>query len=179
MAKFTAAKIKEQIKKIQQATEKEKSRYRDQNLQNFIELTPEDIERKLKRMKSPLIYYAFLPQPVPPGGTVHYEIGIWNPDPIQAWFLFVHVWVGSGFVDPVVGTFLLNVDTRFPRLTEPAFPGAILSPSASIVLKFDLKVPNGVQKTNYLGSACLMHAKGGFLDVGTYLDRAAWPFTVT
>jgi hypothetical protein len=60
MAKFTAAKIKEQIKRIQQAIEKEKSRYRDQNV-NFIELTPEDIERKLKRMKSPLIAWAELP----------------------------------------------------------------------------------------------------------------------
>ena len=54
MAKFTAAKIKEQIKKIQQAIEKEKSRYRDQNL-NVVEVKPEDIERKLKRMKSPMI----------------------------------------------------------------------------------------------------------------------------
>lgn len=50
MAKFTAAKIKEQIKKIQQAIDKEKSRYRDQNLK-VTEVKPEDIVRKLRRMK--------------------------------------------------------------------------------------------------------------------------------
>jgi hypothetical protein len=66
MAKLTAAKIKEQTKKIQQA-----------------------------------------------------NVGIRNPDPSQAIWLFAHAWVGSGNVDPAVGTFLLNVDTRFPRLTEP------------------------------------------------------------
>ena len=54
MAKFTAAKIKEQIKKIQQAIDKEKSRYRDQNLK-VTEVKPEDIARKLRRMKSPMI----------------------------------------------------------------------------------------------------------------------------
>jgi hypothetical protein len=47
MAKFTAAQIKEQTKKIQQAIEKEKSRYPDQN---FTEVKPEDIERKLKHV---------------------------------------------------------------------------------------------------------------------------------
>jgi hypothetical protein len=41
MAKFTAAKIKEQIKKIQQAIDKEKSRYRDQNLK-VTEVKPEE-----------------------------------------------------------------------------------------------------------------------------------------
>src|SRR5262245_20380451 len=158
MAKFTAAKIKEQIKKIQQATEKAKSRHRDQKNLKFIELTPEDIERKLKRTKSPLIFYGLVPQPAPPGATIHPELGIWNPDPIQAWGLHLHVWVGSGFVDPVVGTFLLNVDTRFPRLTQPPFPGLQIDPLLDVILKFDLKVPTGVERTTYLLSSCLMQA---------------------
>jgi len=179
MATFTAAKIKEQIKKIQQAIEKEKSRHRDPN-RKFIELTPEGIERKLKRMKSPFIQFAWIPlTSVPAGGTIKYELGVWNPDPIKAYFLFAHVWVGTGFVDPVVSTFLLNVDTRFPRLTEPGWPGAEIDPFTLHAFDFALKVPTGVQKTNYLGSACVIQAKNGFLDVGTYLDRAAWPFTVT
>jgi hypothetical protein len=112
MAKFTAAKIKEQIKKIQQALEKEKSRYRDQNL-TVIEVKPKDIERKLKRMKSPVIIGHFYWSSTPAGSTITNYIGIWNPDPFTADNISVHVWVGSGNVDPVVGTFLLNVDTAF------------------------------------------------------------------
>src|SRR5262249_44869415 len=106
MAKFTAAKIKEQIKKIQQALEKQKSRYRDQNL-TVIEVKPKDIERKLKGMKSPFIIGQFFTSSVPAGGTMTNFITIWNPDPTPAYNVFAHVWVGSGNVDRVVGTFLL------------------------------------------------------------------------
>ena len=75
MAKFTKAKIKEQIKKIQQALEKEKSRYRDQNL-TVIEVKPEDIERKLKRMKSPFIIGQAFTGSAPAGGTINLHVGI-------------------------------------------------------------------------------------------------------
>ncbi len=52
MPKFTDAQIKQQIKRIQEAIEKEKGRHRGQN---FTEVKPEDIEKKLKRVKSPHI----------------------------------------------------------------------------------------------------------------------------
>jgi hypothetical protein len=175
MAKFTAAKIKEQIKKIQQAIDKEKSRYRDQNLK-VTEVKPEDIERKLRHMKSPMIVLQAWISSAPAGGTITYIVGFWNPDPFTAHSIFVHVWVGSGNVDPVVGTFLLNVDTRFPRLTEPA-DGVSIDPSSFWTISFALKVPAGVQKTNYLGNTCLMQFN--WHDVGVYLDRGVWPFTVT
>jgi hypothetical protein len=71
--------------------------------------------------------------------------------------LFAHVWVGSGNVDPTVGTFLLNVDTRFPRLTEPAFTGLALAAGEMAMLNFTIKVPSTVEKkTNYIGNSCLM-----------------------
>jgi hypothetical protein len=171
MAKFTKAKIKEQIKKIQQALEKEKSRYRDQNL-TVIEVKPEDFERKLKRMKSPFIIGQAFTGSAPAGGTINLHVGIWNPDPIPVNLLFVHVWVGSGNVDPVVGTFLLKVDTRFPRLTEPKFPGAGLISSSFHLISFALKVPTGVQKTNYPLNACLM--KFNFGDVVSRPRRCAF-----
>ena len=79
-------------------------------------------------------------------------------------------------MDPVVGTFLLNVDTRFPRLTEPV-DGVSIDPSSFRTISFALKVPAGVQKTNYLGNTCLMQFN--WHDVGVYLDRGVWPFTVT
>jgi hypothetical protein len=80
MAKLTAAKIKEQTKKIQQAIEKEKSRYRDQN---FTEVKPKDIERKLKRIKSPMIVFQAWSGSAPAGGTINYNVGIWNPTRVR------------------------------------------------------------------------------------------------
>jgi len=44
MAKFTAAKIKEQTKKIQETIQREKRYYREQN---FTEVTPGDFAKKL------------------------------------------------------------------------------------------------------------------------------------
>jgi hypothetical protein len=176
MAKFTAAKIKEQIKKIQKALEEEKSRYQDQNL-TFVGLKPEDIEKKLKRMKSPFIFYQAWNGTVPARGTVDNNVGVWNPDPTKAFGVLAHVWVGSGSVDPVVGTFLLNVDTRFPHLTEPQYAVAIDPSPPTTNLSFALKVPNGVQKTNYLLNVCLMRL--GFFDVGVVLDRSGVSFKVT
>jgi hypothetical protein len=63
-------------------------------------------------------------------------VGIVNPDPMTAESLYVHVWVGSGNVDPVVGTFLLNVDTHFPRLTQPKTFGLQLASVAGTLLTF-------------------------------------------
>src|SRR6266571_403302 len=55
---------------------------------------------------------------------------IYNPDAKPAYNLYGLIWVGSGNVDPAVGTFLLNVDTRFPRLTQPqGIDGLQLDPS--------------------------------------------------
>ena len=82
-------------------------------------------------------------------------------------------------MDPVVGTFLLNVDTRFPRLTEPQYGLAgELDPSPPVHnLSLPVKVPNGVQKTNYLLNVCLMRL--GFFDVGVVLDHSNVAFRVT
>jgi hypothetical protein len=137
MAKFTAAKIKEQTKKIQETIQREKRHYREQN---FTEVTSEDIARKLRRLKSPMIVFQGWSGSAPAGGTINYSVGIWNPDPSEAIWVFAHAWVGSGNVDPLVGTFLLNVDTRFPRLTEPAFAGASIGPSSSLTISFNLQV---------------------------------------
>lgn len=171
--KFTAGEIKSNIEKIKKEVEKHK---KENKGENFTSVTPEEIEKKLKRVNSPIIVsqgWNF----TTPGGTVNYSLGIFNPDPVQAIWLFAHVWVGSGNVDPVVGTFLLNVDTRFPRLTEPVFDGLSLAPGAFGTLNFALKVPASVEKTNYLGNSCLMQFN--WHDVGTYLDRGVFPFQVS
>jgi hypothetical protein len=104
-------------------------------------------------------------------------MGVYNPDPIQAIWLFAHVWVGSGNIDRTVGTFLLNVDARFPRLTEPVFDGLTLAAGAFAILNFTIKVPSTVEDTNYLGNCCLMQFN--WHDIGRYFDRGVFVFAVS
>ncbi|MFN0103423.1 MAG: hypothetical protein ACKV2U_15200 [Bryobacteraceae bacterium] len=170
--KWTAAQIKKHIVSIEKAVETQK---RENKGEHFTSVTPDEIERKLKRVNSPMIVSQGWGNTTP-GGTVNYSLGLYNPDPTQAIWLFAHVWVGSGNVDPNVGTFLLNVDTRFPRLTQPAFSGLSLAAGASATLTFALKVPAAAEKTNYLGNSCLM--RFNWHDVGTYLDRGIFVFAV-
>jgi hypothetical protein len=111
-----------------------------------------------------------------PGGNVNYSVTVYNPDPTTAIWLFVHVWVGSGNVDANNGTFLLNVDTRFPRLTQTAPTGFSLASGASTTLNFTLAVPAAIQKTGYIGNSCLMQFN--WHDTGKYLDRGVFVFVV-
>jgi hypothetical protein len=79
-------------------------------------------------------------------------------------------------LDPAVGTFLLNVDTHFPRLTQPKSFGLQLAPGAGAFLTFDLKVPTATEMTNYMGQSCLMRLNNNGL--GQYLDRGLFVFEV-
>lgn len=176
-AKWTKAQIKEQTKRILEAVEEHKRLVKKG--EGFTAVSPEDIERKLTRVNSPMIVSqsGSWTGSTPPGGTFTYNLGLFNPDPTQAIWLFAHVWVGSGNVDPVTGTFLLNVDARFPRLTLPGFAGLTLPAGGQTVLKFTMKVPATAEKTNYLGNSCLMQVN--WHDLGQYLDRGVFVFTVS
>lgn len=176
-SKWTPDQIKEHTKKILEVIEQQKKLVKKG--EGFTAVTAEDIERKLQRTNSPMIVSqsGSWTGSTPRGGTFTYNLGLYNPDPTQAVWLFTHVWVGSGNVDPTVGTFLLNVDTRFPRLTLPGFAGLTLAPGASTVLNFTMSVPSTVDRTNYIGNSCLMQFN--WHDVGTYLDRGVFVFTVT
>jgi len=171
--KWTAAQIKQHIQRIQRAVEKQK---RENKGDHFTAVTPEQIEKKFKRVNSPMIVSQGWNSSTP-GGTINYNLGLYNPDPTTAIWLFAHVWVGSGNIDPTVGTFLQNVDSRFPRLTEPGFDGLVLPAGASATLSFALKVPPGVETTNYLGNSCLMQFN--WHDLGLYLDRGVFVFAVS
>jgi hypothetical protein len=172
--KFTPAQIKNHVKKIQDVIEQQK---RENQGEHFRSLTREEIENKLKRVNSPMIIVQGWSDATP-GGSVYYLLGIYNPDATAAQSLFAHVWVGSGNVDPTVGTFLLNVDTHFPRLTQPKAFGLTLPPSTGATLTFSLKVPTAVEKTNYFGQSCLMRFNFSFTDIGQYLDRGVFVFEV-
>jgi len=140
--KWSAAEIKDHTTRIHAAIEKIKH---ENKTEHFTSITPEEIEKKFERVNSPMIISQGW-NSTTPGGTVNYSLGIYNPDPTTAIWLFADVFVGSGNVDPVTGTFLLNVDPRFPRLVEPAFAGLTLASGASTVLSYSLKVPATVEK---------------------------------
>jgi hypothetical protein len=171
--RLTSAQIKQQTKKIQEAIEKHKGENREEH---FTSLTSEEIERKLKRVNSPMIVSQGWSNTTP-GGTFNYNVGIHNPDPISAGNLYVHVWIGSGNADPIVGTFLLNVDPRFPRLTQPAFFGLSIPSGANATLSFSIKAPTTIEKASYLGNSFLMQLN--YHDVGQPLDRGVFPFAIT
>jgi hypothetical protein len=170
---FSPAQVREITAKIEEAIKKHKREYKGEH---FTAVTAEDIQRKLKRVNSPMIVSQGW-NSTTAGGTVSYSLGIFNPDPTQEIWIFAHVFVGSGNADPDTGTFLLNVDPRFPRLTEPQFSGLSLAPGTSTFLNFQLKVPATVEKTNYMGNTCLMQFN--WHDIGQYLDRSVFVFAVS
>jgi hypothetical protein len=173
-SKWTAAQVKEHILKIQKLIETEKQKVKKDD--NFTAVTPDELETKFKRVNSPMIVFQSCTGSTTPGGTINYNVGVYNPDPTNSIWMYSHVWIGSGNVDPVTGTFLLNVDTRYPRLTEPSFPGFSLAPGASTTLSFSIKVPSGMEKSTYLINSCLM--KFNWHDIGMYLDRSVITFRV-
>lgn len=171
--KFNVDQIRKHIKHIEQVIEKQEKENKEEN---FTAVSPDEIDQKLRRVNSPMIISQGWGHTTP-GGNVNYNLGIYNPDETQAIWLFAHVWVGSGNIDPMVGSFLQNVDTRFPRLTQPTFDGLNLAPNSSATLHFTLKMPITIEKTNYIGNSCLMQFN--WHDVGTYLDRGVFVFNIT
>jgi hypothetical protein len=167
-SRFTRAQIKNHIKNIQEAIEKQR-RDHEQKGKRVVSITPEEIEKKLKRINSPFITYIITSgHALNPGGTFYYGFGIYNPDATQVFELCGHIWVGSGNIDPTVGTFLLNVDTRFPRLTQVIVQ---LDPNTSGYVDFNFQVPVTIERTIYFLQSCLMEINP--FNTGRYLDRGA------
>ena len=172
--KFTPEQVKEHIKNIAKAVEKHKKENKEKY---FDAITPEQIEEKLKRVNSPIIN-SLAYGPSTPGGTLNFSVGVYNPDPVSFSSLFVNTFVGTGNIDPDLGTFLLNVDTRFARLTAPASSGGqTLAPSASAIFSYSLSVPATIEKTTYMVNACLF--KRGWFETGTFFDRASFAMVVS
>jgi hypothetical protein len=168
--KYTPAQIKTHIKRIQKLVEQERS---ENKHENFSAITRDGIEKKFKRVNSPMITTQSWGLGVR-GAEFYIGIGIYNPEPTFPVDVYVHTWVGSGNIDPVVGTFLSNVDTRFPRLTKPLVnePPFVSSDGHFIKQFFNIEIPINIDKSFYLGNCCLM--KFNWIDVGTYLDRSVF-----
>ena len=143
---------------------------------NFTAPTEEQIKEKLRRVNSPMIVFQGWSGTASQGGQISYSIGIFNPDATISSSLYVHVLVGpANFVNDV-GEALATSDERFPKLTLPDFFGLSVNPGITEQLDFTIPIPN-VEDSNYLGNSFLFEAD--YHDVGTYLDRSVFPFTVS
>ena len=168
--KLTEEEKSKHIKKTLEEIEKQRKNVKKGD--NFTAPTEEQLRKKFERIDSPYIYFQSWGGGAP-GGTVNYSIGVTNPDPTQAFWIFAHVFFGSGNVVSSTGEFLLNVDERFPRLTQPDFAGLNLASGASTTLTFSIKIPTTVEHpTNYIGNTALF--KFNWHDIGTYLDRSVF-----
>lgn len=111
-----------------------------------------------------------------PGSTIQYNVGVNNPDPTDWIWLFGHVFVGTANVAPDISEALALVDTRFPRLTMPAFAGLTVKAGNTEQLNFTLNIPTGIELTNYMGNSVLYQAT--WHDRAEYLDRGLFVFAV-
>ena len=114
---------------------------------------------------------------VSPGGSLSYNVGIRNPDPIRHVWVFAHVFIGLANIVPDVGTAVAAVDSRFPRLTLPKFSGLTIEPGATQTLSFSIPIPTGIEPSNYLGNTFVF--RSNWHDVGEYFDRSIFVFEVT
>jgi len=88
--KFTPAQIKNHIKNIQEAIEKQRRKH-EQKGEQFVSITPEQIEKKLKRVNSPFITgHGYNPKTTP-GGTVPYVLYFYNADTTQYGLVFAQL----------------------------------------------------------------------------------------
>jgi hypothetical protein len=154
-----------------------------QNGQQVTTVATADLEKNLSAKQVPSLGMFSWPKATAPGGRLELAVFVLNPESNPAPNIYVHVWVGSGNVDPTVGTFLLNIDTRFPRLTRPENPGLVdgdphpfpLSPGLKR-LNFSFAVPPDIEESVYLGNICVMQLDGH--GIGKYLDRGVFQFSV-
>jgi hypothetical protein len=131
---------------------------------------------RLLSARSPFIFSLSWDSTSSPG-TINLQVGIMNPDPVAQGGLEVYVFVGPACIVADVGQALTVADTRFQNLTEPPAFGLTLNPSATADLNFAVKVPNGIEPSNYIGNVFLF--QGGSFDVNDVLSRADFIFQVT
>lgn len=146
------------------------------------QFTPLPDQELRKESNVPFVLWQAWTPTVPPGGTLILRVGLANLGP-QRWpWLFTHVFVGPANVavdlaPRGVGEALAAVDSRFPRLTLPQFPGLRFEAGGFESLSFSFRVPSTVERTNYLGNCFLFQST--WHDPGRYLDRSLFVFEVS
>jgi hypothetical protein len=171
----TAEQRKQHIDKILEEIKKHKEHAETEKL-SFTGLTREEIEKKLGRTKTPMVVFQSWTSAASAGGTIDYTIGIYNPDPVDAIWLFGHVFVGPANAANDVAAAVLAVDPRFPRLTMPAFDGLTIASGTTATLNYAIHVPTSIEASKYMGNCFVF--RENWHDVGTYIDRGGFVFAV-
>jgi hypothetical protein len=171
----TAEQRKQHIERILEEIKKHKEHAEREKL-SFTGLTREEIEKKLSRTRTPTVIFQSWNSAASAGGTINYTIGIYNPDPVDAIWLFGHVFVGPANAVNDIASALLAVDPRFPRLSMPAFAGLTITPGATATLSYAIQVPASIEASNYMGNCFVF--RENWHDVGTYIDRGGFIFAV-
>jgi hypothetical protein len=174
-AKFTEADVGRLVKVSKDAADKHKKSLKQG--EHFEALDEAGLRKKLKRINSPVINSMGWNLNAPPGGTINISVGFFNPDPVAQNELFVYLFVGPGTAITDNALFLLNVDTRFARLTQPAPFGVNLAPGASSSVNFALRVPTNMEQGTYMCNTVLLKHRS--FDPGTIFDRGTIVFRVT
>jgi hypothetical protein len=175
-SKFSPEDVKRHKKNVRDEVEKQRKANKNEH---FYGISDEELDKKLSSVESPFIsFFSF--GSAPPGGTINMSAGVYNPDPITYGFLFIHGFSGSGCPVPAtdIGSYLLNVDDRFNRVTQPAWTGLSVAPSTSSPgQNFTLKIPATIEKGRYIWNFALLYLPP--ILVGKVFDRATFVFTVT
>ena len=139
-------------------------------------ITRAEFEAKLKRVNSPLIVAHGWSPSAPPGGTITYWLYIRNFDVLPATNVALTVFVGNR--NPIVNNdeFFSGFDARFPTYAQGAPTGFTMGAAQPAILSFQVAVPQGIEKTGYLGNCALQ--KIAFLGAGTVFERSCFFFDV-
>jgi hypothetical protein len=137
--------LKQQIRSIEGTVEKLK---KESKGKHFTSITSGEIKRRLKLASDPFITTISYDGYASPGGKIETRVGIYNVTVEST--MCLHVWVGSGMIDPSGDQILLNVDTRFPRLADCS------NYIGQREAKLTLQIPNTVERTDYLLWFCLL-----------------------
>jgi hypothetical protein len=168
--------LEQHLQKIQASTESEVALVEGSPRDLLSSPSPQEVAAKLAKGAQPMIVSQSWSAAAPAGGAIAYRVGIYNPDTKARGSLYVYVFVGPANPVPEPGAALANCDSRFPKLTLPPVFGLTLDPGVTKYLDFTLPIPAGAEKSNYLGNAFLLQIQ--YHDVGSYLDRSAFPFEV-
>ena len=135
--------LKQQIRSIERTIARFKKESRGKR---FASITSVELERKLAN--DPFIMMLRFDSSTVPGVKIEADLRVANYTISSR--MCLHAWVGSGMVDPWGDTILLDVDTRFPRLTDCS--GYI----GERDIKLTLQIPTSVERTNYFLYFCLL-----------------------
>lgn len=144
--------------------------------QRFESLSKKELLQKIKRKtsKSPYFFWQSWSS-TPPGGTITYNLGVHNPDPVSYagnWLKAYLLFGPANFISNSDYA-LLSIDDRFPSYTKDVS----VSAGGSATVSFSIDVPTNIKPGEYIGN-CFLVMRSSF-DVGDVLDRACIDLEVT